>query len=157
MDINNLEVQFDAEIFKKTMDLDFNTIFYLIKYSYKELSKGGCGSIINIASAAAYRASGPVAYTAAKGAIKTMTIVLGQRFSPIKIRINTIYPGLIETELMRAGLDGLPEIKAAVLKTIPMGRIGKEEEIASGVLFLASNASSYMTGQDMVIDGGQTC
>jgi NAD(P)-dependent dehydrogenase (short-subunit alcohol dehydrogenase family) len=149
MDITDFDTQFDLEHYKKTMKLDLDAVFYLIKYGYKEIAKSGHGSIINVASIAAFVGVGNLPYTMAKGAIRSMTAQLGVAFTSLNVRLNTLYPGVIDTPIHEN-----PEALKSVLSLIPMGCLGRAEEIATGILFLASDASSYMTGQDLVIDGG---
>jgi NAD(P)-dependent dehydrogenase (short-subunit alcohol dehydrogenase family) len=153
---HTLEEHFNTDNFNKTMAVDFNSIFYIIKYAYPENEKNGGGSIINICSIAAIKAAGPVAYTAAKGAIKSLTRLLGKTFGPMNIRINSIYPGLIETEMTAAAIRN-PQFLREQLSQIPLGRVGQPDDIANCVLYLASDASSFVTGQDFIIDGGSTC
>ena len=137
------------------MQIDLDSIVYLIKYAYPEMSKVH-GSIVNISSIAAYRGTGHVAYTAAKGAIRSMNNVLAKKFGSLGIRINTIYPGLIETEMTKKAVEN-EEFRKRQLEQIPAGRIGQPEDIANCALYLASDAAKFVTGQDFIIDGGYTC
>lgn len=110
------------------------------------------GSIVNLSSTAAEFASrGQVNYAASKGGIDGLTHAMAKEFAPRKVRVNAVAPGMIETDMSKAvrGLvgDKLKEI-------IPMKRIGKPEEIARVVAFLASDEASYMTGQVLRVDGG---
>ena len=151
----SLEEEFDTELYERTMHIDLDSIVYLIKYAYPELSKEH-GSIINISSIAAYRGTGHVAYTAAKGAIRSMNNVLARKFGTLGIRINTIYPGMIETDMTREAVQTDAFRKRQIEQT-PAGRIGRPEDIANCALYLASEASGFVTGQDFIIDGGYTC
>ena len=103
-----LEEEFSAENLKDVMDVDFNSTFWAIKYAYPECQKNGAGSIINIASLAALSARGPVVYTAAKGAVRSVSKILAKRFGPLGVRVNTIYPGFIVTE-MTEKIHEMPE------------------------------------------------
>ena len=152
----DLELEFSAENLRDTMALDFDSTFNAIKYAYPQMEKSGGGSIINIASLAALRASGPIVYSAAKGAIKSMSKTLAKRLGGMRIRVNTIYPGFIVTE-MTAGVMDHPEIRAKYESESPLGLLGQAEDIAYCALYLASDASKFVTGQDFVIDGGATC
>ena len=138
----NLALEFSTENLRDTMALDFDSTFNSIKYAYPEMERCGGGSVINIASLAALRASGPIVYSAAKGAIKSMS--------------RTIYPGFIVTE-MTAGVMDHPEIRAKYEAESPLGLLGQAEDIAYCALYLASDAAKFVTGQDFVVDGGATC
>ena len=152
----NLTEEFSTENFTHTMQMDFDSTFYCIKYAYPECAKNGVGSIINIASLAALRASGPIVYSAAKGAIKSLSKTLAYRLGDQKIRVNTIYPGFIVTE-MTAHVREMPEQEAKMRADSPLGLLGEVEDIACCALYLASDAARFVTGQDFVIDGGAMC
>lgn len=152
----DLEQEFRTQNLEQTMRVDFNSVFYSTKYAYPHLEKNGCGSIINIASLAALRGSGPIVYSAAKGAVKSMSKSLARKLGDKKIRVNTVYPGLVITEMN----EGILENPAAVKHfrdESPMGILGAPEDIAACVLYLASDAARFVTGQDFVIDGGAMC
>lgn len=151
-----LEEEFATENLRHTMDMDFESTFLCIKYAYPECEKHGVGSIINIASLAALRASGPIVYTAAKGAIKSLSKTLAERFGEKMIRVNTIYPGFIVTE-MTERIHEMPEQEMKMKKDSPLGLLGEVDDIAYCALYLASDASRFVTGQDFVIDGGAMC
>lgn len=113
------------------------------------------GNIISISSMDAFRASvSAVPYGASKGAIVSMTKTIALELSPYNIRVNTIAPGYIETP--GTAQFRTPEIEEHRKKIIPLGRMGQPEEIATIALFLASDASSYITGETILADGGVT-
>lgn len=116
------------------------------------------GSIVFTASLAAIKGGpGMTAYSASKGAIVAFGRALAAELAPSGVRVNTICPGWIDTPFNQPAIDfmgGRESQEAAVRRGVPLGRQGTPDEIASGVLFLASDASSYMTGQILVIDGG---
>ena len=138
------------------MAVDLDSTFMAIKYAWPECAKNGAGSIINIASLAALRASGPIVYSAAKGAVKSMSRTLAKRLGGEGVRVNTIYPGFILTE-MTAGVREHPELEARFRGESPLGLLGTVEDIGHCALYLASDAARFVTGQDFVIDGGATC
>ena len=141
---------------QKTMALNLDSTVRLIQASLPPLTSSGRGSIINVSSIAGLRGvPGMSHYSAAKAAVLSLTQTLAVEVAPQGVRVNALVPGWIETDLtdfLRAD-DG---IEGAVLADVPMGRWGRSEEIAEGALFLASDASSFMTGQSLVLDGGLT-
>lgn len=151
-----LEEEFSTENYRETMAVDLDSTFMAIKYAWPECAKHGAGSIINIASLAALRASGPIVYSAAKGAVKSMSRTLAKRLGGERVRVNTIYPGFILTE-MTAGVRENPELTARFQGESPLGLLGEVEDIGYCALYLASDAARFVTGQDFVIDGGATC
>lgn len=151
-----LEEEFSTENFQETMNADFASTFMAVKYAYPECAKNEVGSIINIASLAALRASGPVVYSAAKGAVRSFSKVMAKRVGPDKVRVNTIYPGFIVTE-MTEKIHEMPEQEARMKKDSPLGMLGEIQDIAYCALYLASDASRFVTGQDFIIDGGAMC
>jgi NAD(P)-dependent dehydrogenase (short-subunit alcohol dehydrogenase family) len=119
----------------------------------KMLGEGPC-SIVNISSIWGYVAgTGQLAYHASKGAVSVMTRNAAVTYAKNNIRVNAILPGLIETEMVR---DQPPEMRKSILDATPMGRVGKPEEVAKAVLYLASDDASYVTGVLLPIDGGFT-
>ena len=153
---HSLEGEFDTELYRKTMAVDLDSIVWLIKYFYPGCPRETGGSIVNICSIAALKGTGHVAYTAAKGAVRSMTRVLARKLGPEHVRINSVYPGLIQTEMTQKAVENEAFVESQK-KNTPVGRIGQPEDIAQCVLYLASDASSFVTGQDFVVDGGYTC
>jgi 3alpha(or 20beta)-hydroxysteroid dehydrogenase len=116
------------------------------------LMKSG-GSIVNVGSVAGLTAHYPVAYTASKWALRGLSQVAAMELGPRGIRVNTVHPGFIETP-MTAGAK--PEFRQATLAETPLGRSGNVEEVAAVVLFLLSPLSSFVTGAEIPVDGGQS-
>lgn len=152
----SIESELSTENIVHTMETDFNSTLYCIKYAYPYCKEHGVGSIINIASLAALRASGPIVYSAAKGAIKSMSKTLAQRFGGMGVRVNTIYPGFIVTEMTEKIFE-YPEKEQKMREDSPLGMLGTIDDIAYCALYLAADASKFVTGQDFVIDGGAMC
>lgn len=151
-----LDAAFDVENWKRVQGINLDGVFYMVKYGWEECGKHGVGSIIPIASLAAWKAAGSVAYTATKGAIRSLTPCLAKLLAPKGVRVNTFYPGFIDTDMTHGATvsDGFAKMK---LPAIPLGRFGNVDDCAYGVLYLASDASSFMTGQHLVVDGGELC
>lgn len=119
------------------------------------MAQGGGGRIVNITSAADLLAvPGFSAYIAAKGAIVAMTKTLALELAPVATTVNAVAPGAVDTPLNANAYT--PEVRRTYEERIPLGRIGNAGEIADVVLFLASDAARYVTGQELVVDGGLT-
>ncbi|MBH39449.1 MAG: cyclopentanol dehydrogenase [Chloroflexi bacterium] len=145
-----------VESWDRVMDVNAKGVFLGTKAAIPAMRASGGGSIINLSSIAglvgsAYSAS----YNATKGAVRLLTKSTAIQYAKDGIRANSIHPGLIDT-LMAAELLSDPELQIKRLASTPMGRTGTAEEIAYGALFLASDESSFMTGSELVIDGGFT-
>jgi NAD(P)-dependent dehydrogenase (short-subunit alcohol dehydrogenase family) len=118
-------------------------------------ARGG-GSIINISSVHAMTGSPTLAaYHAAKGAVRSFTKMAAIQYAPVGIRVNSVHPGYAMTPMTQPGFED-EVIGPLVISRIPIGRFACPEEIAAGILFLASDESSYITGSELVIDGGVT-
>ena len=139
------------------LDVNLNGVFWCCReFARHMLARGG--SIINMASNSALIVDRPqpqAAYNASKAGVVQLTKSLAVEWAPFGVRVNAIAPGYIGTELTRQGLTN-PEWKAMWLDMTPLHRIGEPSEIAPAAVFLASDASSYMTGAVLVIDGGYT-
>jgi len=149
-----LEMQ--EQDFQKVIDINLKGYFFATQAAVKEMAKQKSGSIINIASIAAIKGfAGLSHYCASKGGVVAMSKALALELAPMGIRINSIAPGAIDTPGTKT-MDMDEKSKASLVAPVPMKRWGKAEEIASAVLFLASDESSYMTGSTIVVDGGWT-
>ena len=126
-----------------------------MKLSVPAMRNSGGGSIINISSIGGLVGAGAAtAYQASKGAVRLMTKSVAIQYAKDGIRANSVHPGIITTPMVTEGFD--PETRELFAQATPLGREGASEEIANGALFLASNESSYMTGAELVLDGGYT-
>ena len=141
----------------KVMEVNLKGVFLGTKYAVAKMLDSGGGSIVNVASFVALMgaATAQVAYTASKGGVLAFTREVAVEYARRGIRANSICPGPIETPLL-AELLSDPERRNRRLVHIPIGRFGRAQEIANGALFLASDESSFMTGSQLVIDGGIT-
>jgi gluconate 5-dehydrogenase len=145
----------------KVFNLNVRGLFYLSQQTAIHMKSRGGGNIINISSISAWRngsdAEEPVvAYNASKGAVVSLTSDMAVKLVQHKIRVNAIAPGSFVTTMMQSskhGGDKTSEFEAR----IPMKRSGLEDDIKGVVVFLASNASQYITGQTLIVDGGWSC
>ena len=147
----------DMGAWAKTFEVNLQGYFWMAREVARHLrARDAGGSIVNVSSVAGLEAA-PMqgVYGATKAAVVSMTKTLAYELGPSKIRVNALAPGLIETRLSSAIVQN-DAIVAEVLRKTPLGRYGQPDEIAGGALFLASDASSFMTGQVLVIDGGMT-
>lgn len=139
----------------KILDINLVGYFRVAKACVESMLQRGGGVIINIASVAGKTPlPGMGVYCVSKAGVLMLTKVLAAELAPQNIRVNAIAPGFIKTRFSAAIWDN-PQVKNAALETIPQKRIADAQEIAGAALFLASDASSYVTGETIVIDGGQ--
>ena len=146
----------EDNIWERTIAVNLKSVYLGCKYAIPEMRKVGAGSIINVSSIAALRTGRggqSDAYTAAKGGVLAITRTLAVEHAQYQIRTNCIFPGAIHTPL--AG-PFTPEYEEAVRQSVPLGRWGQPEDVAKMALFLASDDSSWITGQFFVVDGGYT-
>ena len=145
-----------GEEFDLIMSVNLKGVFLGTKYAIPELRKAGGGSIVNISSTAGLVGNqGGGAYGASKGGVRLFTKFTAIQHAPDNIRANSVHPGPIDTDMIADNLS-TQEGRQNSISRIPLGRIGTIEDVALGVLFLASDESSYMTGSELVIDGGIT-
>jgi len=141
---------------EKVLRLNLDATMRICQAAGAHMTARGGGSVINIASVAGLAAAPFLApYGAAKAAVVSLTKTLASEWGRAGVRVNALCPGWTATELNRVLWDS-PDGGQATIASVPMGRWGKPEEMAGPAIFLASEASSFMTGQVLVIDGGQT-
>lgn len=145
------------ENWDRVMAINLKGTFFTCKYGIPELIKSGGGSIINVGSVSALLGFElpQDAYMASKGALISLTKSLAIQFARYNIRANIIHPGIIDTP-MQAKYIADPQAREAFIRSIPLRRLGTPRDIAYLALYLASDESSYMTGAELVIDGGFT-
>jgi NAD(P)-dependent dehydrogenase (short-subunit alcohol dehydrogenase family) len=150
-------VHTDEDVWDRTMAINLKGVFLGCKHGIPALRRAGGGSIINTASFVAFlgAATPQLAYTASKGGVVALTRELAVIHARERIRVNALCPGPLRTELLMKVLDTEAK-KQRRLVHIPMGRFGEANEIARAALFLASDASSFMTGATLLADGGIT-
>lgn len=149
-------VQTELDEWNQIMDINSTGVFLGTKHAVPAMQKSGGGSIINISSTAGLVGSGRgSAYGASKGSVRLFTKYTAIQHAEDGIRANSIHPGPIDTEMIADNIS-TPEDRAESEARVPLGRIGTVMDVAYGALFLASDESSFMTGSELVIDGGVT-
>jgi len=144
------------EDWDRIMDINAKGVFLGTKASIPAMRDAGGGSIINISSVAGLQGSPQsAAYSSTKGAVRILTKSTAIQYAKENIRCNSVHPGIIYTDMTSDSLD-TEEGQRNWMNRVPIGRLGQSEDVANGVLFLASDESSYMTGSELVIDGGIT-
>jgi NAD(P)-dependent dehydrogenase (short-subunit alcohol dehydrogenase family) len=148
------------ELFDYLLDINLKSVYRGCKYAIPYMLENGSGSIINTSSVQAMKGiEGMAAYAATKGAIISLTIQCAREYAKHSIRINCVVPGTIDSPMNDKFLDELenPEELIQFWKGMnPMGRIGKPQDVAEAVLYLGSDAASFIVGQCIVMDGGLT-
>jgi cyclopentanol dehydrogenase len=144
-----------AEEWDRVMAVNAKGVFLGTKHAIPAMRQAGGGSIVNISSIAGIGQSlhQEPAYAASKGAVRIFTKVTASQHAKDKIRCNSVHPGPIDTEMLRTAMPD-PQMLDQRLGRVPLGRMGVVEEIVAGVVFLASDDASYITGSELVIDGG---
>jgi len=147
----------DASIWDTTLAINVKGVAFGCKYGIPAMIRSGGGAIINVASFVAWlgAATSQTAYTASKGAVLAMTREIAVEYARKGIRCNALCPGPIDTPLL-AELLSDPARRQRRFVHIPMGRLGRADELAKAALFLASEDSSFMTGASLIVDGGIT-
>ena len=146
-----------SEDWSRIMAINAKGAFLGIKSAIPVMRQSGGGSIINISSTAGLVASpsGSASYTATKGAVRLLTKSTAIQYAKENIRCNSVHPGPIDTDMIQDSIKD-PSKLTERMESLPMGRFGTAEEVAFGVLYLASDESSFVTGSELVIDGGHT-
>jgi len=138
-------------------NVDVKGVFFMTKHSVPYMKENGKGSIINFSSIYGLVGSRELTpYHAAKGAVALLTKKDAITYGPSHIRVNSVHPGTILTPLVQSLVDEDPEYEAKQVKLHPIGYLGKPEDVAYAVLFLASDEARFVTGAQFVIDGGYT-
>lgn len=146
----------DIDGFRQVVDVNLNSLFLLSQLAGRHMIERGSGSIVNVASVLGLVASTPIkqaSYCASKGAVVNLTRELGAQWARKGIRVNALAPGWFPSEMTQLMFDdqGASDF---MKKNCPMGRAGGEHELDGALLFLASDASSYVTGHTLTVDGG---
>ena len=144
------------EIWDQVMAVNAKGVFLGTKAAIGAMRKSGGGSIINISSIYGLIGSETsTAYHSSKGAVRLLTKAAAVQYAKEGIRVNSVHPGFVDSP-MTARFHAEPEVRAARVDRTPLARLGLPEDIAAGILYLASDESSFVTGSELVIDGGFT-
>jgi len=152
INMDNLSLRMKDDEWKKVIDLNLGSTFFLCKYGIKKMLKNKYGRIVNITSIVGHTGNlGQSNYAASKAAIVGMSKSLAIEYAKKNITINCVSPGFIQSKMT----EGIVEsIKAVLTSRIPMARLGKGEDVANTVAFLSSDAASYITGETIHVNGG---
>jgi NAD(P)-dependent dehydrogenase (short-subunit alcohol dehydrogenase family) len=152
----------------KVIATNLRGMYLACHFAIPIMEEAGGGAIVNVGSTSALRYIGlpQAAYATSKGAIVTMTRVIAAQHGPRNIRANVVTPGIIDTPLLRQAAtktlleiyktDDIEEVRRIRAKTVPLGRFGDPEDVANAAVFLASDDARYITGIELVVDGGLT-
>jgi cyclopentanol dehydrogenase len=144
-----------VEDWDRVMAVNARGVFLGTKHAIPAMRRAGGGSIVNISSVAGIGQSlhQEPAYAASKGAVRIFTKVTASQHAVDKIRCNSVHPGPIDTEMLHSAMTDRTALERR-LRRVPLGRMGTVNEVVSAVLYLASDDSSYVTGSELVVDGG---
>lgn len=147
--------QFDSATFNQILSVDLVGAFYFARDCGRHMLERGSGSIVNICSimASGGNENNVIGYTAAKGGLLNMTLQMGVEWADRGVRVNSVSPGFIVTEMTRPMLQAMG-IDRWISSRTPMRRVGEAQEVTNAVMFLASDLASYITGVDLLVDGG---
>jgi NAD(P)-dependent dehydrogenase (short-subunit alcohol dehydrogenase family) len=148
------------EDWRRILSINLDGVFLGLRHAGPVIAGGGGGSVINLSSILGKVAMpGTAAYCASKGGVLMLTKAAALEWAPLKIRVNSIHPGFIDTPMVSGALREAAngnELTEMIISRHALGRLGEPREIADVVVFLASDESSFMTGSEIVVDGGYT-
>ena len=149
---DNLALRMKEDEWRDVIDVNLSSVFYTCQVAIKAMIKTKAGSIVNITSVVGHTGNiGQANYTASKAGVIAMTKSLAKEYAKKNIRVNCVSPGFIATDMTKNLKE---EYKNELLKNIPINRLGAGEDIANAVTFLSSDASSYITGETIHVNGG---
>jgi NAD(P)-dependent dehydrogenase (short-subunit alcohol dehydrogenase family) len=150
-----VEDLFETAAWDRLMAVNAGGVFLGMKFAVPLMTAQGGGAIINVSSISGITGQHGVhvGYNASKGAVRTLTKAAAVQHGVDNIRVNSVHPGLMPP-MRSSGRTADPEVRAKMLRQVPMGRAGRPEEVANAVLFLASDEASYITGAELWVDGG---
>ncbi|HXC13936.1 MAG TPA: glucose 1-dehydrogenase [Stellaceae bacterium] len=150
-----VEDLFETAAWDRLMAVNAGGVFLGMKFAVPLMTAQGGGAIVNVSSISGITGQHGVhvGYNASKGAVRTLTKAAAVQHGVDNIRVNSVHPGLMPP-MRSSGRTADPEVRAKMLRQVPMGRAGRPEEVANAVLFLASDEASYITGAELWVDGG---
>jgi NAD(P)-dependent dehydrogenase (short-subunit alcohol dehydrogenase family) len=148
-------VDVEPDEYDRVMEVNVRGVFFVVQAALRAMLPRRAGSVVAVSSTSGFTAStGPMAvYDASKGAVRLLTQAAAREAAPHGVRVNAVAPGTVETDLTLA-LGTPAELESLGRERVPLGRLGRPEEIASAVAFLSSDAASYVSGHVLVVDGG---
>ena len=147
--------EYAEDVFDKVIGINLTGVWLCMKYELPHMLKQGSGSIVNTASGAGLiGVSGMSAYVASKHGVVGLTKTAALEYAKSGIRVNAVCPGLIQTPMMERITNDQPQLGEALVAAEPIGRTGRPEEIAESVVWMCSDAASFVTGHAMSVDGG---
>ncbi|MEZ6022937.1 MAG: glucose 1-dehydrogenase [Hyphomonadaceae bacterium] len=158
------------EDFRRMQQINVDGVFLGLKHAIPAIAEraqqwDGGGAVVNLSSVAGLvGAPNMVAYHASKGAVRLMTKAVALEYAPMKVRVNSVHPGIIDTPMMEEAAKvmeavtgkGANAVRAQFASRHPLGRMGRDIDIANAIAFLASDAAAFVTGAELVVDGGMT-
>lgn len=147
--------EYSEDIFDRVIDINLTGVWLCLKYEIPRMLEHGSGAIVNTASGAGLVGTpGLSAYVASKHGVVGLTKTAALEYAKLGIRVNAVCPGVIETPMVQRLSSGQPQMGEALVAAEPIGRVGQPEEIAESVVWLCSDAASFVTGHAMSVDGG---
>lgn len=143
---------------QRQIDVNLTSVYLGCDVAIRQMkAQGRGGSIVNLSSVAGLvGVKGTTAYAASKGGVRLMTKTIALEVAPENIRVNSVHPGVIWTDMQKVAIADNKDVSDAINATIPMGRMGEPDDIAAMVTFLASDDAKYITGAEFAVDGGYT-
>lgn len=159
--VNKPTHEVEAEEWARVMNINVNGVFYCTKHAIPLMRRNGGGSIINLSSIYGIVGAPDVPpYHASKGAVREMSKTDALLYAKDKIRVNSVHPGFIWTPMVQKFAEDMGQdievVRAELGKLHPLGHVGEPEDIAAGIAYLASDDAKFVTGSELVIDGGYT-
>ena len=151
-------VELTEEDFDRVISVNLKGVWLCMKYEIPQMLVQGGGAIVNMSSGYGLFGSprGVSSYIASKHGVIGLTKAAALEYAKAGIRVNTVVPGWILTPMVAGGIEANPQLEARILDHAPVGRLGTPEEVAAAVVWLCSDAASFVTGHSMIIDGGLT-